>query len=92
MKLLTAEEVASGGLGQIAYLNQELDRVKMWVKKDLADRGKIVLHNVAIGEDEILYFNCHLCEKVGNCDLHKGTYIIGDCHHLEYGDRWEEVG
>ena len=89
-KLLTAEEVASGALGQIDYLNQELTRWKTITKSILARQGEIVLHNALSGEDEIQSFNCSLCEKVGNCTVHKGTYII--CDRLEYKEGWEEIG
>ena len=90
-KLKTASEMF-GLYDKVDFLINEAERWKTIVKKDLADRGKIVLRNVTTGEDEILSFNCNLCGKVGNCSIHKGTYIIGDCPYMEFREGWEEVG
>ncbi len=82
-KLLSAQ--------QMYGVHEKVDRLMRIVKALLSRNNLIVLHNKATGEDEILDFNCNLCDRVGNCTIHQETYIIGDCHHLEYKEGWEEV-
>lgn len=71
-------------------LEEKIDRLMEIVKADLADRGKIVLHNTTTKKDEILSFNCNLCNKVGNCVT---THLVeaSMCHHLEFKEGLVEV-
>ena len=73
-------------------LGEKIDRTLGIIKAHLAEHGRIALHNKSTGEDVILDFNCNLCGKVGNCSIHNGTFVIGDCHHLEFKEEeWVEV-
>lgn len=90
MKLKTAEEMF-GLYDKVDFLINEAERWKAIAKKDLADRGKTVLRNTSTGEDEILSFNCNLCDKVGNC-ITEHLVDAAVCPNLEYKDGWEEIG
>lgn len=90
-KLKTAEEMF-GLYDKVSYLINENHNLWQTIKALLSRGNLILLHNTSTGKDEILDFNCNLCEKVGNCTIHEGTYVVGDCHHLEYKEGWEEVG
>lgn len=89
-KLKTGEEMF-GLYDKVDFLINEAERWKTIVKALLSRNNLIVLHNKDTGEDEILSFNCNLCDKVGNC-MTEHLVDAAICPNLEYKDGWEEVG